>query len=345
MEIRFGASNARHGEPALDRANSSRFRAATKATVGDAATLWGWFMIRIARSIPGLAPLLVMLVTAARADVPEHCRLSIPADEAHGFVPLPRGDVFCPLIADPKSGHSFLSYQRERSSVLEADFGAVGIADQFALFRWGGPNRGEGVQLGLAGAVFAQFDLETASLDLINADYVIGLPITWRLEGFSTRLRMYHQSSHLGDEFLLRNAIPVARENLSFEAAEWLLSQDIGPLRLYGGAEYLTRSEPDLDPGVVHGGVELRPASHLVTIGSFSSVHFVAALDVKAAEQEDWSASYSARAGFELSRPHGREVAGRTWGVLFEYYDGPSPYGQFYRHEMKFFGIGLHFMP
>jgi hypothetical protein len=302
-------------------------------------------MVRTARYLQLLTTLLSTIATVAVADVPDHCRLSIPVDEARGFVPFPRGDVFCPLIADPKSGHSFLSYQRERSSVLEADFGAVGIADQFGLFRWGGPHRGEGVQIGLAGAVFAQFDLETASFDLINADYVIGLPITWRREGFSTRMRLYHQSSHLGDEFLLRNSIPVIRENLSFESAEWLLSQDIGPLRLYGGGEYLTRSEPDLDAGIVHGGVELRPASHLFTIGSFSSVHFVAALDVKAAEQEDWSASYSARAGFELSRPHGREVAGRTWSLLFEYYDGPSPYGQFYRHDMEFFGIGLHFMP
>ncbi|MEX2529674.1 MAG: DUF1207 domain-containing protein [Gemmatimonadota bacterium] len=25
-----------------------------------------------------------------------------------------------------------------------------------------------------------------------------------------------------------------------------------------------------------------------------------------------------------------------------EYYDGPSPYGQFYREDVRFFGAGIH---
>ena len=33
--------------------------------------------------------------------------------EATGYVPLPRGDVFCPLLADPKGQRSFVSYIRE----------------------------------------------------------------------------------------------------------------------------------------------------------------------------------------------------------------------------------------
>jgi hypothetical protein len=257
---------------------------------------------------------------------------------------LPRGDVFCPLLADPKSTHSFLSYQREQSDVLDDEFGAVGIADQFGLMRWGGPRRGEGLQISLAGAVFAQFDLNAASYDLINADYTLGVPITYRVDRFSTRLRFYHQSSHLGDEFLLREGLPITRENLSFESIECLLSQDVGAIRLYAGGEYLLHSEPpDLEPTIGHAGAELRPALHLFSTG-VSSVHFLAAVDVKAAEQQDWSPSWSGRAGFEISRPHTEEAFGPTWALLAEYYDGPSPYGQFYRRDMRFFGVGLHFL-
>src|SRR6185295_5880290 len=97
----------------------------------------------------------------------------------------------------------------------------------------------EGLQISLAGAVFAQVDLNAASYDLMNADYLIGLPITYRVDRFSTRLRLYHQSSHLGDEFLLREGLPITRENLSFESVEWLVSQDLASLRLYAGGEYL----------------------------------------------------------------------------------------------------------
>ncbi len=48
-----------------------------------------------------------------------------------------------------------------------------------------------------------QFDLSAPSSDLINTDYVVGVPLSWRSGGWSTRVRLYHQSSHLGDEFLL----------------------------------------------------------------------------------------------------------------------------------------------
>jgi hypothetical protein len=61
--------------------------------------------------------------------------------------------------------------------------------------------------------VFAQFDLDSTSDDLLNADYVVGLPLTFRRAGFSARGRFYHQSSHLGDELLLREENDLEREN------------------------------------------------------------------------------------------------------------------------------------
>ena len=100
--------------------------------------------------------------------------------------------------------------------------------------RWGGPEPGEGVQLDVIGSIFAQFDVGTASNDLINADYIIGLPLTFRRNGFSVRAKLYHQSSHLGDEYLLRSE-DIVRENLSFESVEVLISQELGLLRGYGG--------------------------------------------------------------------------------------------------------------
>lgn len=51
---------------------------------------------------------LVTLGTVARAQVfsAGHCHTGIPERELTGFTPLPQGEVFCFLIADPKSVHS-----------------------------------------------------------------------------------------------------------------------------------------------------------------------------------------------------------------------------------------------
>jgi hypothetical protein len=301
------------------------------------------------RHIPSLflAAALVAAAVPGRALAghagPNYCGVDIPPDEALGTVALPQGDVFCPLLADPKSSGSFVSWERVRSDTsFGNDIGSVGIADRFGLVRWGGPQTGDGLEISVEGGIYAQFDLNSASYDLINADYTVGLPVTYRYGAFSARGRVYHQSSHLGDEFLLRADHP-ERENLSFQSGELILSCDLAALRLYGGGEYLFNQQPErLQPHVAHGGVEFRERNPL--FGS-SGIHLVAAGDVKAFERENWKAGYSVRAGFEMGRPREASHVARRWMLLAEYYNGASPYGQFFRDHIEYAGVGLHLTP
>jgi hypothetical protein len=62
-----------------------------------------------------LAALAVALAAspAAALDPPAlRCGTGVHAGEADGFVALPNGGVFCPLLADPKAMRTFVSYQR-----------------------------------------------------------------------------------------------------------------------------------------------------------------------------------------------------------------------------------------
>ena len=281
---------------------------------------------------------------ASQSAAIERCGLRIPSSEQKGYAGLPSGDVFCPLMADPKGLHSFLSYQR---TIGEDDslstIGSVGIADQFGIARWNGSTPGNGVQLSISGGVFAQFDLGTPSLDLLNADYVVGIPLTIRRDAFSMRLRLYHQSSHLGDEFLLRTT-DSGRVNLSFEAAEAIISVEGPLLRLYGGGEFLFHKSPDdLERLVAHGGAELRPLTSAISLGSAGGVRPVAAIDLKSSQEQDWKPSISIRAGLEFERTRGADPPSRRWSLLLESYRGPSPYGQFFAEKIQYFGLGAHF--
>lgn len=270
------------------------------------------------------------------------CFTGFHPGEVTGTVWLPEGDLFCPLLADPKAEHSFLSYLHGDFPSLDAgidvdgdiSIGAVGLGDAFPLVRIAAGRPGNGFQLGLVGSIFAQFNLDTESFDLINADYLVGVPVTVRWSGFSSRLRVYHQSSHLGDEFLLRAEIE--RENLSFEAVDLLLSQELGSFRLYGGGELLFNREPDdLGSALVHGGAELR-------LGDLRGGRLVGAVDVKASEQRDWDPGWSARAGVEVAHWRDETHPPRVWSLLAEFYDGPSPYGQFFQEQVRYLGLGLH---
>ena len=272
------------------------------------------------------------------------CGVEIHADEATGFVLFPQDEPFCSLIADPKQARTFVALQRGEFGTLDdpaveaATIGAIGLADSFGLVRWGGGGApGNGFHLALEGAVLAQFDLDTPSIDLINADYLVGLPLTWRRSGLAMRIRLYHQSSHLGDEYVLRGD-EIQRENLSFESFEVLLSAEAGPFRVYGGGEHLFRREPgNLDAKLVHAGVELRTMAA-------GPISLLAGADVKLSEQQDWSPGISARAGIRLAprARSGHPLRGIL--VLTEYYDGPSPYGQFFLDEIRYAGIGLHIL-
>ena len=71
----------------------------------------------------------------AQLPAPSRCAVGIPGDETSGYVPLPRGDVFCPLLADPKGQRSFVSYLRETGDDGDRDVGSVGISDAFGLLR------------------------------------------------------------------------------------------------------------------------------------------------------------------------------------------------------------------
>ena len=278
---------------------------------------------------------------AAQEPFRSRCGAAVHAEERSGVIPLPQGTLFCPLVADPKSERSFVSYLRGDFATIADDpdtdtnIGAIGLSDTFGLFRISAGSRSNGVQVDLMGGIFAQFNLDEPSFDLINADYVVGIPAVLRMRGFSARARFYHQSSHLGDEFLL-SRMP-ERENFSFESVELMLSQEVGALRVYAGGESFFRNRPlEIVTRLGHGGVELRPAQ-------FAAGRAIAAVDVKVVEQNDWEWAWSARAGVEIVRVPSPDHPARVLSVLGEYYNGPAPYGQFYRDNIRYFGAGLHF--
>jgi hypothetical protein len=290
-------------------------------------------------------PLLLVLAAPARADHlnPGACDTGIPSDESVGWRAFPKGDVFCPLLADPKREGSFASWLWAGQSVFGDQIGAIGLGDRWNLARWNGPAVGEGVQLSLTANVFSQFNVRIDTYDLLNADYVVALPLTWRRGPWSARLRAYHQSSHFGEGFA--NNSVITDQNYAYESADALLSVDVLGLRLYGGYERLLDVRPvSFRPSIVRGGGELHTPP-LASSGPASALRVVAGVDAKAAEELEWSTGISVRAGFEVGRQPKAEHRSQAWQLLAEWYDGPQPYGQFLRERTRYFGIGLHLGP
>ena len=246
---------------------------------------------------------------------------------------FPVGDLFRPLLADPKQPQFFVSVNRFRSSGVRYTVASVGFGETFGMYRFLGNGEGNGLQLSLEGAIFAQFNLDAPSHDLINADYTIGIPVTYRHGDNSVRFRIYHQSSHLGDEFL-QSVNPPERVNLSYEAVELIYSREWRGLRVYGGGEYLVHKEPaDLKPMSAHWGIEYRGSKPLVWKG-----RPVAGVDMKSFEEHNWNIDTSVKAGLEFGQPNPGQ---RRLRLMAEWYKGFDPRGQFYNNRVDYYGLGV----
>jgi len=159
--------------------------------------------------------------------------------------------------------------------------------------------------------------------------------LSFRYEDLSMQLRVFHQSSHLGDEFLLRTR--TNRINLSYQSVDFKASYEIhAVLRLYAGGGYLFGQEPSsLDPWSIQYGLELtspwpsRP----------SRWRPIAAVDVQHHQENNWSTDVSARAGIEIDGV----LLTRKLQFLLEYFNGHSPNGQFYKDRVQYLGIGTQF--
>jgi hypothetical protein len=249
---------------------------------------------------------------------------------------LARGLLFYPLLADPRWPHFSASYQDYINNDQLKDVGSANFGETFSIYRFGAPWDSI-MEFGIQAGVFSIFDLDASSKDLINADYFVGIPLTFKKEKFSDMLRIYHQSSHLGDEYILRGRAK-ERINLSYESVDNILSYDLPfGFRIYGGGGYLFDQDPsNLDPWSTQVGVEFR--SPVSWFGGILSP--IVAVDIQNHQENNWDNDLSLRAGFQLEN---QEVLSRKMMLLFEYYNGKSPNGQFFEQSIEYFGIGLHF--
>lgn len=273
-------------------------------------------------------------VQAALQEIPGATAVKIAPGPASRGEWLPGGTLFRPLIADPRWPHFAASTQRYVGDRQLKDVAAVSFGETFTLWRDTlGPVTAW--EFGVQAGVFAVFDLDAESQDLVNADYFVAVPVSFRHEGFSSMFRLFHQSSHLGDEFLLRTK--TERINLSVEGVDLKVSYELGdPLRVYAGGGYLFHRDPaSLDPWSIQYGLELISPWPPRDRGWRP----VLAADVQHREENDWSADLSLRAGIQIDGV----LASRNLQILLEYFRGRSPNGQFYKDKIEYFGLGVHF--
>jgi hypothetical protein len=220
----------------------------------------------------------------------------------------------------------------------ESDFGAEPEADVaigenlpvLALRR--GPRP---VTLGFGTQVYGRFSLGDKKSALISNDWVVELNTTARLGAWSLTGEVYHESSHLGDEY--RDRFGASRLDWTREVAAAWVSYWRGPVRVTGNLSYVLIDQLDLDRagGALAADYEGRPFGRLLG----APVRAVGGVFFESWAATSWRVSTSAKLGIALTRSDG----GREIGLALIAHDGLSTQRQFFRRESRYIGGELRF--
>jgi hypothetical protein len=256
----------------------------------------------------------------------------VSRDDADSWDIFPVGELMKPLVADPRWPHFSVSHLWYLSDDELERVGSATFGESFSFVRSPQYDWGEW-EIGMQAMVDALFDLSRESFDLSNEDYMVGLSGSVLTHGMTTQLRLYHVSSHLGDEYLIESG--VSRDSVSFEVVDLLVSYvPVDWARVYGGVGFLVNRTPSYDRFTTQFGLEL---TSLRTLAS-GLITPIFATDLQLRQENDWIPEVSVLAGLRLARPddHTRRIE-----FYARYYHGRSPDGQFFDQTIDSLGVGI----
>lgn len=261
------------------------------------------------------------------------------AADKPGIEWLPSESYFSTLVLDPsapQTSASILAYEVE-GSIEEKVYSPINIGIQKLVVRYK-LGSDQGLEFGLEFGVHSQFSIvdsgDAYMGGLQNTDYRIGGVLHYKTGNSVYRLTLFHQSSHLGDDYMLRTNFfqPNSRE-LNYEQLGVMRSRKLAYARYYYGFGY------NISPNTVRKRSEIQ-GGYLYQRPFLSrpNLAYLFGLDLKLYEQNDFHPNIKIGAGIEL---------GRNWRnpfmIIAEFYTGHLPYSTLEYQKVTLYGIGVYF--
>jgi len=226
-------------------------------------------------------------------------------------------------VLSTRRGESRFGNEREGEVVLGENVPLVAIKR--------GPRP---VVLGLGSQVYGRFSLADSKTALISVDWVAALNTTAQLGAFAVTMQLYHESSHLGDEY--EDRFQAERVDWSREVVAGWVTYGAGSWRLTGGASYVLFDGLSLPKAAAALGIDVGGGRHRILA---HAVEPVIGLYTEAAAATQWRLSNSAKLGLVFRGKQGT----RRVGLAIIAHDGLSTQRQFFREESQYLGLEVRF--
>jgi hypothetical protein len=226
-------------------------------------------------------------------------------------------------LLSTRRGESSFGDEREAEAIIGENLPLVAIKR--------GPRP---IILGLGTQVYGRFSLSDSKTALISVDWVAGLNTTAMLGNLAVTMQLYHESSHLGDEY--GDRFQAQRLDWSREVIAGWITYGAGQWKLTGGASYVLYDGLRLPRAGAAVGLDWGAGRHRFLTRPFEPV---LGLYTEGSAATDWRLSTSAKLGVAVRGTGGA----RSVGLAVIAHDGLSTQRQFFRRESRYLGLEVRF--
>lgn len=253
-------------------------------------------------------------------------------DSATTFFPESR--IWPVLFLDPLEcqimGGSYFLFSPDNNTSL---YSTVNLGFNIPVFG----RKGEDItwELNFGTAIFSQFDLikkddGTNVAGLINNDFKLSGDLTAGIKNNLFRLRTFHISSHLGDDYLQRHNDTLTNDKtVNYEQADLTYMRVYGNNYLYAGVGYIYTIHVFRERFSFQGG-------GLMNFRESKPLSYFTGIDIKLLEENSFSPDIRSAAGINLKRKNKSLL--KIWA---EYYSGRVPYGTVEYGRVNWIGAAM----
>ena len=255
------------------------------------------------------------------------------AAEKADIFPRPN-EIFPLLIADPRHTQLSASYYR----LDGRNTSDVALGHSWGLTRWRlGALQDWLWESDLEGMAYSRFKIGGGVNEFETVDFFAALPVTVRRGDVSFKGTLFHESSHLGDDYIretgntgFRSSNEGVRVQGAVESSRFA--------RLYGGVQFLLHDVPAAGPWSAQAGFEL--FSEDLSRSPRARARLFLAQDFQSHQDVRWNADSHTVAGVKLNF---RESPSRAMRFQLGYFDGHSPFGQFFTRRERYADVSIVF--
>ena len=263
-----------------------------------------------------------------------------PTVETQGFTLTPTTHIYTPYLADQKRvTFAFQTIYVTHEKIPQSGYSRFGLrlGGRLELFKYEWrpveTQYAKQLQANLEVGFRGYYDNNYAQ-DEIGSDGNYGLLFSYRGDrDLAYRFGVYHTSSHIGDEYLIRTG----RDRIGYTREELLggIQYNLNPKwQVYAeiGYAYRLKDKPLQQKNRAQAGLQFQETGLAIS----ERLGWYAAFDLSSYQERNWHINKSFQIGYSFDAfPH-------TWRLAFEYYNGQVPLGEFFKFDEEFISLGLY---